>query len=153
MHRCIYANGEPENRREYILRSVWTYPDACKSTSNLIITDYKRLRSLLPMLESLRDSNGLTPTALEQHKADVRGDWQSWNVETLAFNMSFIGIDAILRRLHATNIHADVNRESQFIVSVYVHPIVNHIYSVYLQCLVDSPPGHRRLYRSGFIMA
>jgi len=106
------------------------------------------------MLESLRGSNGLALKTLEQHKEDVALDWQSWNLEAMAFNMPFTGTNAVLGRMHATNIHAYACRDAQFIVSVYVHPLINHVFSV--QSALSSVltySGHRCVCRYGSIMA
>lgn len=50
----------------------------------------------------------------------------------MAFNMPFTSINSIVDRLRATNIHEIYRRDVQFIVGVYVHPIVHRIFSVFV---------------------
>ena len=88
--------------------------------------------SFLPTLEGLHESDGFTRPALERHKQDMLGVGQIWDLEAMAFNMPFTNINSIVERLRATNIHEIFRRDAQFIVGVYVHPIVHRFFSVLL---------------------
>ena len=85
------------------------------------------------MLESLQEKNGLTWNIIEQHKVDASGEGKMWDLEAVAFNMPFTDTDTILGRMRATNVHENRRRDVQFVVGVYVHPVVHHIFSVNLR--------------------
>ena len=53
-----------------------------------------------------------------------------WDVEVVAFNMPFVSTNSIIARLRATTIHENDRRDIQFVVGVYVHPIVHRVFSV-----------------------
>ncbi len=90
------------------------------------------LRSLLPTLENLQEANRLSRPALEQHKADASAEVQMWDLDAMAFNVPYTDTNTITSRILATNIHDNRRRDVQFVVGVYVHPIIHRIFSVSL---------------------
>ena len=88
--------------------------------------------SLLPTLENLLEADGLTQAALEQHWEDASVEANMWDLDVMAFNMPFTDTGTILSRLLATNLHDNRRRDAQFVVGVYVHPLIHQIFSVSL---------------------
>jgi|MDTC01.3.fsa_nt_gb hypothetical protein len=82
------------------------------------------------MLEAVHDSDELPSTILKQHESDLSGQGQLWNLEAMAFNIPFTDTKTILGRIRSTNLHELCSRDAQFIVSVYVQPVVHRIFSV-----------------------
>lgn len=114
------------------LLSMLTYLGVCKSKN---ISGFFLLRvgchSLLPALEALRDSGELTGAAIQAHKEDTLGFTQNVGIEAIAVNLPYANTSGVLERLRAMNIHNVTHRDVQFIVAAYVHPIINHVCSVW----------------------
>jgi hypothetical protein len=114
----------------------------CASTSfNVDIS--RRLQNLLPALEALRDSGELTGAAIQAHKEDTLGFTQNVGIEAIAVNLPYANTSGVLERLRAMNIHNVTHRDVQFIVAAYVHPIINHVCSVWIYYGRVCPPDNK----------
>ena len=105
----------------------------------------------MPTLEGLKDSS--SQASIRSPKLNTLGLGQMWNIEAMAFNMPYANMKSITERLHASDLHNVVHRDVQFIVGVYVHPIIHHIFSVKRRCASESVPFNFQQCRFGSIMA
>jgi len=103
----------------------------------------RRLQNLLPALEALQDSGELTGATIQAHKADTLGFTQKMDIEAIAINLPYANTGEILERLRAVNIHNVTCRDVQFIVAAYVHPIINHVCSVWIYYGRVCPPDNK----------
>mmetsp|Transcript_37298 Transcript_37298/g.125968 ORF Transcript_37298/g.125968 Transcript_37298/m.125968 type:complete len:161 (+) Transcript_37298:4706-5188(+) len=109
------------------------------ATTSFSIDFSRRLQNLLPTLENLQEANRLSRPALEQHKADASAEVQMWDLDAMAFNVPYTDTNTITSRILATNIHDNRRRDVQFVVGVYVHPIIHRIFSVWVYYGTISP--------------
>ncbi|KAJ1460495.1 hypothetical protein M885DRAFT_612538 [Pelagophyceae sp. CCMP2097] len=92
----------------------------------------RRLQNLLPQLEKLHAGGALTAAAVDRHRAEALGASTAWDLDAVTLHFVWTDVGTILEQIRATNIHEHRRNNAQFVVGVYVHPLVSKLFSVWV---------------------